>query len=324
MTAGPLQGDLDALIAEHGEFNAYNFKLGDDVYTRGDPATTYADARVLTMVQLAADLVRRPFEDMRVLDLGSLEGLFGLEFAARGATVVGIEGRPANVARAQFVTNHLGLADRVDWQLGDARDLRVDQHGRFDVVMCLGLLYHLDGPDLLPFLQRMAECCSGITIIDTHVSVTPADTITSDKQTYHGRWYAEHDVQTSISDRLKATRSSLDNERSFWLTVPSLVNGLKDVGFTTVVQLPPVPELAGVRDRVQLIAVAGEVVRARIEPNTYDLGRIRMPERDARPIHKSQDPTYKLRQAVSRYLPERARVVGRQARGRLAGWRSRL
>ena len=46
--------------------------------------------------------VRRIARGVRVLDLASLEGMYALELARRGADVVAIEGREANVEKARF------------------------------------------------------------------------------------------------------------------------------------------------------------------------------------------------------------------------------
>jgi len=316
-----MRAALAEIVEEHGKFNAYNVKLADGVFTRGKESTTLADARVLTMVQLGSDLTARPLDELKVLDLGPLEGLFGLEFAANGAQVVGIEGRAANVARAEFITDALGLSDNTNWTVGDARHLSVADHGTFDVVMCLGLLYHLDGDDQLPFLQRLADSTDGVTIIDTHVSTRPVSTISYGDKEYSGRWYHEHDASVSMKERMRATRSSLDNEESFWLTLPSLVNALKDVGFTSVLQLPPFLEVAKNRDRVQLVAIKGTPVSPRIEPNRFDLDDLRMREIDSRPIHKSQDPTFATKQVMARVIPEGVRSLARQMRGKLRSLR---
>ena len=57
----------------------------------------------------------------------------------------------------------------------DVRDAFVVAHGRFDVVLCLGILYHLDQPDVFRFLARLGELCDGLLILDTHVALTDAE-----------------------------------------------------------------------------------------------------------------------------------------------------
>ena len=56
-----------------------------------------------------------------MLDLASLEGMYALELARRGAEVIAIEGREANIEKARFAAR--ALAIDVDFQLGDVRDL---------------------------------------------------------------------------------------------------------------------------------------------------------------------------------------------------------
>jgi SAM-dependent methyltransferase len=119
-------------------------------------------------VQLAADLTGRPLSELRVLDLGALEGQYAVEFALHGAEVMAIEGREANAAKARLAAEVLGL-DNLEIRQEDVRGLSAERHGSFDVVLCLGLLYHLDRNDLFPFLDQLAEVCTSLLILDTHV-----------------------------------------------------------------------------------------------------------------------------------------------------------
>jgi len=54
--------------------------------------------------------------------------------------VVGIDGREKNVVEAR--KRHIGP----QFQIGDAEELQVQALGSFDLVLCFGLLYHLENP----------------------------------------------------------------------------------------------------------------------------------------------------------------------------------
>ncbi len=66
-----------------------------------------------------------------------------VELARLGANVVGIEGREANLAKARFAKEALSL-ENPEFHQDDVRNLSKEKYGRFDVVLCLGILYHLN------------------------------------------------------------------------------------------------------------------------------------------------------------------------------------
>ena len=96
------------------------------------------------------------FAAKRVLELGSLEGGHSIALAQRGATVVGLEGREANCERARWVAALLGV-EGIRFEVADVRTADLGAHGRFDLVLASGLLYHLDAPwELLARLVPLA------------------------------------------------------------------------------------------------------------------------------------------------------------------------
>src|SRR5207237_6924907 len=123
--------------------------LGDGIYTLSAEPTG-DEVKLRRVTQIVSDVLGGRFEGARILDLACLEGMYALELASRGAEVVAIEGREANLEKARFAARALGLD--VDFRLGDVRDLGRDEHGEFDVVLCLGILYHLDTPDIFEFV----------------------------------------------------------------------------------------------------------------------------------------------------------------------------
>ena len=129
------------IIARYGPWTAHSVRLADGSIR----STTHWDTRPRRFVQIASDLSRKSIEGLRVLDLACLEE-FGIEFALQGARVVATEGRPANLEKARFAKEALGL-NKLELVLDDVRNLCVDRYGTFDVVLCLGILYHLDAPD---------------------------------------------------------------------------------------------------------------------------------------------------------------------------------
>jgi SAM-dependent methyltransferase len=267
-----LERERDAIVAEHGEWLAHNIHLGAGAYTRGD--AIYGDElKLRRAVGLIEDLVRRPWSELRIADLGCNEGLYSCEFALRGASVVGVEGRQSNIEKARFAKKMLGL-DNLELEQADVRSLSREKFGAFDVVLCWGLLYHLDTPELFEFGRQVREICDGIAIVDTQISLGEEDRVAFDDamfwadpkrlgalearshqgREYWGRPVFEHPPDSSLEQRLGAGWASLDNPESFWLTRPSLVNLLVDSGFGTVLEAGS-PRLAYPPDRVTLVCL---------------------------------------------------------------------
>src|SRR5262249_11190726 len=65
----------------------------------------------------------------------------------------------------------------------------------------------------------------------------PLRDFTANKKTYTGRLCREFDPQTSQVTKDLSTTASLTNDLSIWLTEPSLISLLRDVGFEQISQL---------------------------------------------------------------------------------------
>jgi SAM-dependent methyltransferase len=223
----------------YGPWTAHNIQLRDDLYTIRPGLVGGSEMRLQQIVQVVADVAQAPIDQLRVLDLGALEGLFALEFARRGATVVAIEGREANLEKIRFAKEVLGL-DRLELRLEDVRGLDRRKHGEFDVVLCLGLLYHLDSPDVFTLLEQMRDVCRDVTVIETRIHRYPSTGRDHRGRTYWGVVGVEPPQGTPPLSR-DLLWSSMGNPESFELTRASLCNALNDVGYSSVVEafVPP-------------------------------------------------------------------------------------
>ena len=92
-------------------------------------------------------------------------------------------------------------------------------HGTFDVVLCWGLLYHLDTPELFTFTRQVRDVCDGIALVDTHIALAdeelgalspemfwgdpsqlgPIERRSHEGAGYWGRSYLEHPPESTPS-----------------------------------------------------------------------------------------------------------------------------
>ncbi|MDD4178617.1 MAG: class I SAM-dependent methyltransferase [Candidatus Margulisbacteria bacterium] len=244
------------LIKKYGPWTGHNIQLPGNLYTIGEKITG-DEIKLKRNIQIIADATQKPLNQLRVLDLACLEGLYSVELARQGAKVVGIEGREANLEKARFAKEAFGL-NNLDFFLDDVRNLSQSKYGSFDVVLCLGILYHLDEPDVFYFLEKISEVCTGLAIIDTHISLSAKKTVGFKGQKYQGKYFREHTPWSSLEKRKKALWASLDNVKSFWPTRESLINLLANVGFTSVYGSLFPPDAKEPRDRVTLVALKGK------------------------------------------------------------------
>ncbi|HEX8086994.1 MAG TPA: class I SAM-dependent methyltransferase [Solirubrobacteraceae bacterium] len=203
--------------------------------------------RVDRVAQLARDFGPDVARPLRVLDPGAGDGAFAVRLAEDGADVVAVDGRAEHVARIRALVQEHDASVMVIHS--DVRDLRAE-HAAFDVVLCLGLLYHLPLPDVFRLVEYVAHTTRHLAIFETQISLAPKHSAEHRGATYFGDYYREDTSQPG---------ASLDNPASFWLTRPSLLNLLNRSGFTSVAEAlnPPVPELAAYTDHMTLIARKG-------------------------------------------------------------------
>lgn len=133
--------DLAARIAELGPW-FHNMELGG-MWTAPDHFLgNYPQFKFERFAHaLPADLTGKT-----VLDIGCNAGFYSMEMAKRGAArVVGIDSDPRYLAQAQLAAEALGFADRIELRQLDVYDVGALGE-RFDVVVFMGVLYHLRHP----------------------------------------------------------------------------------------------------------------------------------------------------------------------------------
>jgi len=99
----------------------------------------------------------------RVLDIGPWDGWFSFEAERRGAQVTSIDREEIE----NYVRMHRRLGSKADYRTLDLYELPTAGLGRFDIVFCLGVLYHLKHPVL--GLEIVCALATEVAIIETFV-----------------------------------------------------------------------------------------------------------------------------------------------------------
>jgi len=231
--------------------------------TQGGPCVPQAGlangVKVRRIMQITRDFARRPFSELRILDLGCGEGVYAIEAGLRGADVLAIDARTERMDAGAACAARHGL-ERVRFRQDDVRRLTSTELGSFDVVYLLGLLYHLDSPDVFTVLDSVHDLCGGMLVIDTLISLTPEIQVEWRGRTYEGRRYREHEDHDTEAVRRSRVLKSIDNTHSLRFTKDSLLRAVRDAGFTTVCECHIPAEPGKAEDRITLVAHKGTPV----------------------------------------------------------------
>jgi tRNA (mo5U34)-methyltransferase len=110
---------------------------------------------------------RYPFPDdlrgKRVLDIGAWDGWFSFEAERHGAQTIAID----CVEIPTFLQVHRRLGSQVDYRVLDFYELPAAGLGKFDVVLFLGVLYHLRHPLLA--LEIVCGLTTDVAIVESFV-----------------------------------------------------------------------------------------------------------------------------------------------------------
>ena len=216
-------------------------------------------------------LIRRSFATRRVsvLDLGALEGGLSFEMAREGWEATGVEGREENFRKAELIRAYYALPN-LRFVRKDVKALDPATDGTFDVILCCGLLYHLDRP--VEHLRQLHALLKddGMLFLDTHVApdehaarhgthapaLSELTSMRDGEHEYEGQWWTE----PAAGDLKERMWSAISNERSFWLTRRSLIRALYHSGFGAIHELFGMYEIDRefvLRDQFSRLYIAG-------------------------------------------------------------------
>jgi len=183
-----------------------------------------------------------------LLDLGCLDGGYTVEFAKLGFKSVGIEVRKTNYDNC-LINKEKSKLSNLDFHLDDAWN--ASKYGNFDVILCFGLLYHLDDPR--KFIHMLSSITNKICIINTQFSTNSS--LTQEYQEgvqwklqemtkengLDGRWYLEYYEDEPLESKESYNYAAWENKnkkdgwvRSFWITREWILHLLKESGFGIV------------------------------------------------------------------------------------------
>ena len=189
----------------------HDFEIIPGVRTKG----SYDPRGLWEELDLPADM-----NGLALADVGASSGFFSFEARKRGARVVAFDVRHrdnSGFGLAQYIN---GLTD-IEHHHVNVLDLRPADHGQFDVVLAMGLLYHT--PDPYRALASCAAMCSDRLFVECYCidAVLPPKT-------------AAEPLMRFIADAKRFPGSGQPNaDRSnFWgFTSACLHRMIEDVGF---------------------------------------------------------------------------------------------
>lgn len=172
---------------------SWHFKmdLGNGIVTPGiiDPKT------ILPKLQIPEDLT-----GWTVLDIGSFEGQYAFECERRGAARVvaldsdrwawkpriSIHGKPRGKINFDLAKELSG--SKVEDIIMDAEEISPEAIGEFDLVLFLGIFYHMRHP--LNVLEKVASVTKNMLIVETHTTMN--STTAPVMEFYPGKFHGDN------------------------------------------------------------------------------------------------------------------------------------
>jgi len=118
------------------------------------------------------------------LDIGCNAGFYAIELARRGAHVVALDKDPHFLRQATWAVDQFGLGDRIEVRQGQVYDL-ARWSERFDLVLFLGVFYHLRYPllglDLAAARANRLLLFQTLTMPGDEVVIPPEDVDFNDR-----------------------------------------------------------------------------------------------------------------------------------------------
>lgn len=168
----------------------HSIDLGQGIVTPGSDRSAEKLARLHLPERL---------DGRSVLDVGAWNGFFSFAAERRGAgRVLAVDSFCWSGAgwgtKDGFLLARQVLGSRVDDREMEVLDLAAERIGTFDVVLCLGVLYHMKHPHLA--LERVAAVTADLLVLETHVDLLtsrspamalyPADELNDDPTNWCG------------------------------------------------------------------------------------------------------------------------------------------
>lgn len=129
--------EIRRLIATHGRW-WHEIEVAPGIVTPGD------DSNRMKLPILDGLGLPRNMQGLRALDIGCSDGYFSFEMERRGADVVAIDFVPEHYTG--FATARKILGSSVEYYMENVYSLSPAKYGSFDVVLLMGVLYHLRKP----------------------------------------------------------------------------------------------------------------------------------------------------------------------------------
>ncbi len=107
--------------------------------------------------------IPRDLRGKRVLDIGTWDGFFAFEMEKRGADVMAID----NWDNPRFHEMRAMMGSRIEYRQFDMYELTPDRIGYFDIVLFMGVLYHLKHPLLA--LERVCALTTDMAAVDSFI-----------------------------------------------------------------------------------------------------------------------------------------------------------
>ena len=148
----------------------YPFDLGDGLKTVSSvPAhvTEIFETRREMVAWVASQHFGPRLAEIRCLDVGCHEGFYSFAMAELGVRqLTGMDVREENLRKARFAAERLGHA-QIEFRAGNLEELSPEAFGGHELVLFLGVLYHLENPMLC--LRNLARVTGELCVIETQV-----------------------------------------------------------------------------------------------------------------------------------------------------------
>jgi tRNA (mo5U34)-methyltransferase len=166
-----MPADLEAVrsrVAQHASWY-HRIELAPGLTTPGTHDSQAALAQ-LDRLDLPQDC-----GGLRVLDVGCRDGFFAFELERRGAKVVGVDYADPTVTGFSIAAAALG--SHVEYVVDNAYNVTEARYGTFDLVLLLGVIYHLRHPMLA--LDRLRSVARPGALVWVETLLTPSPTLAS-------------------------------------------------------------------------------------------------------------------------------------------------